>query len=114
MKRLVEAFWSAGKTVSAVCHGPCALVTAVGADGASILKGRRVAGFSNHEEAAVVSARGSTAELPSWLLCVHACCGAPLALLLTGHLAFPLVDPLISPTVHRARTRRCPSCWRTA
>lgn len=28
-------------TSAAVCHGPCALTTAVGADGASILKGKQ-------------------------------------------------------------------------
>lgn len=38
---------------AAVCHGPCGLVTAQGPDGASILKGKQVAGFSNAEEAAV-------------------------------------------------------------
>lgn len=53
LKALVEAFWAAGKVVSAVCHGPAGLVTAVGPDGDSILKGKEVTGFSNAEEVAV-------------------------------------------------------------
>lgn len=39
-----------GKVVAAVCHGPAALVGATDASGASLVKGRRVAGFSNEEE----------------------------------------------------------------
>jgi putative intracellular protease/amidase len=37
--------------VSAVCHGPAALVLAKGPDGKSILNGHSVTGFSNAEEA---------------------------------------------------------------
>jgi putative intracellular protease/amidase len=37
--------------VSAVCHGPAALVLAKGPDGKSILNGNSVTGFSNAEEA---------------------------------------------------------------
>ncbi|PSC68692.1 glutamine amidotransferase [Micractinium conductrix] len=51
--KLVEAFWNAGKVVSAVCHGPCALVTAQDAAGNSILKGRACTGFTDAEERAV-------------------------------------------------------------
>ena len=39
--------------VSAVCHGPAGLVSARGADGKSILSGRRCTGFTNTEEVAV-------------------------------------------------------------
>lgn len=53
VKRVVEAFWAAGKVVSAVCHGPAALTTAKDANGESILKGREVCGFTDAEEAAV-------------------------------------------------------------
>lgn len=42
LKALIEKFWAAGKVVSAVCHGPAGLVSAVGADGKSIFNGRRV------------------------------------------------------------------------
>lgn len=43
----------AGKIVGAVCHGPGALIAAKLKNGDAIVKGRRVAGFSNDEEAAV-------------------------------------------------------------
>ena len=43
----------AGKVVAAVCHGPAALVGVRDARGEPIVRGRRVAGFSNEEEDAV-------------------------------------------------------------
>jgi putative intracellular protease/amidase len=49
---LIEAFWTSGKPVSAVCHGPGVLRHAT-VDGAPLAKGRKVTGFSNSEEAAV-------------------------------------------------------------
>jgi len=49
---LIEAFYGAGKPVSAVCHAPAVLRRVV-IDGEPIVKGRRVTGFSNSEEAAV-------------------------------------------------------------
>lgn len=49
---LIESFYSAGKPVAAVCHGP-AVLRRVEVDGVSIVKGRRVTGFSNSEEEAV-------------------------------------------------------------
>ncbi len=42
----------AGKVVGAVCHGPAALVGAT-ANGQPIVKGKKVAGFTNTEEEAV-------------------------------------------------------------
>jgi putative intracellular protease/amidase len=48
--KLASDFWQAGKIVSAVCHGPAALVQAVDASGQPIFKGRRAAGLSNEEE----------------------------------------------------------------
>jgi putative intracellular protease/amidase len=51
---------AAGKVVAAVCHGPAALVNVKGKDGEPLVKGRRVAAFSNEEEAAV----GLTAVVP--------------------------------------------------
>lgn len=53
LKRALEQFWASGKIVSAVCHGPAGLVSANDANGQSIIKGRRVTGFSNSEEQAV-------------------------------------------------------------
>ena len=49
---LIEAFWTNGKPVAAVCHGPGVLRHAK-ADGAPLVKGRNVTGFSDSEEAAV-------------------------------------------------------------
>ena len=40
----------ADKTVAAVCHAPGVLWRAKGADGASVVKGKRVTGFTNSEE----------------------------------------------------------------
>jgi putative intracellular protease/amidase len=50
---LVEKFWAEGKVVSAVCHGPCGLVNTKSANGEPLVKGKKVAGFSNSEEEAV-------------------------------------------------------------
>ena len=49
---LIEAFYSAGKPVAAVCHGPGVLRHAM-SHGAPIVKGKRVTGFTNTEEEAV-------------------------------------------------------------
>jgi putative intracellular protease/amidase len=53
VKALVEAFWTSGRVVAAVCHGPAGLVRAVAAEGAPLVKGRRVTAFTNAEEEAV-------------------------------------------------------------
>ncbi|PWC11827.1 type 1 glutamine amidotransferase domain-containing protein [Brenneria roseae subsp. americana] len=50
---LIESFSQAGKPVGAVCHAPGVLRHARGADGNSLVKGRKVTGFSNSEEEAV-------------------------------------------------------------
>merc|ERR1719378_49685 len=47
-KKLVEDFWNAGKVVSAVCHGPTALVEAK-INGEFLLKGKRCTGFTDAE-----------------------------------------------------------------
>ncbi|MCO5611030.1 hypothetical protein L7F22_065279 [Adiantum nelumboides] len=57
---LVEKFWAQGKVVAAVCHGPVGLVNIKAPDGEYIVKGRKVAGFTNSEEDAV----GKTAFVP--------------------------------------------------
>jgi len=51
--RRIERLAAAGKPVAAVCHGPAAFRRAKGADGAPLVKGKTVTGFSNSEEAAV-------------------------------------------------------------
>ena len=50
---LIERLYAAGRPVAAVCHGPAVLRRAKGADGAPLVKGKSVTGFSNTEEAAV-------------------------------------------------------------
>jgi putative intracellular protease/amidase len=50
---LLGAAHAAGKVVAAVCHGPAALVGVKGAEGEPVVRGRRVAAFSNDEENAV-------------------------------------------------------------
>lgn len=51
--RLVQNFYKQNKPVAAVCHGPAALLNAKGQDGELIIKGKKVTGFTNTEEAAV-------------------------------------------------------------
>ena len=51
--RLIETTLAAGRPVAAVCHAPGVLRHAKGADGAPLVRGRAVTGFSNTEEAAV-------------------------------------------------------------
>ena len=50
--RLIESFFDAGKPVAAVCHAP-GVLRHVKHDGEPLVKGRRVTGFTNSEEAAV-------------------------------------------------------------
>ena len=51
--RLIEDFWVQDKPVAAVCHAPIVLMEARDRAGDPIVKGRRVTGFTNNEEAAV-------------------------------------------------------------
>lgn len=50
--RLIEDFYNSGKPVAAVCHAP-AVLQKVTYQGRPIVKGKRVTGFTNSEEAAV-------------------------------------------------------------
>jgi putative intracellular protease/amidase len=50
---LIEAFHKAGKPVAAVCHAPGVLRHVKDEDGQPLVKGKRVTGFTNSEEAAV-------------------------------------------------------------
>ncbi|MBV6287730.1 type 1 glutamine amidotransferase domain-containing protein [Pseudomonas aegrilactucae] len=50
---LIESFERAGKPIGFVCHAPGALRHVKAADGSPLIKGRRVTGFTNGEEAAV-------------------------------------------------------------
>ena len=51
--KLIESMSAAGKTVSAVCHAPGIFRHAKAADGSLLVKGKKVTGFTNTEEAAV-------------------------------------------------------------
>jgi putative intracellular protease/amidase len=50
---LIESMFADGKPVAAVCHAPGVLRHARGPDGAPLVKGKRVTGFTNSEEEAV-------------------------------------------------------------
>ncbi len=50
---LIESMAAAGKTISAVCHAPGVLRHTKAADGTPLVKGKKVTGFTNTEEAAV-------------------------------------------------------------
>jgi putative intracellular protease/amidase len=52
LERLLGEAWARGRVVGAVCHGPAGLVNVTDASGQPIVRGRRVAGFSNAEETA--------------------------------------------------------------
>ena len=51
--KLIESMAAAGKTVAAVCHAPGALRLAKATEGSPLVKGKKVTGFTNTEEAAV-------------------------------------------------------------
>ena len=51
--QLIQSFERSGKPIGFVCHAPGALRHVKAADGAPLVKGRRVTGFTNGEEAAV-------------------------------------------------------------
>lgn len=50
---LIQEFYQKGKPLGLVCHAPGVLRHAKDADGQPLVKGKRVTGFSNSEEAAV-------------------------------------------------------------
>lgn len=50
VKRAVLRAWNAGKIVAAVCHGPAALLGVKLDDGTPLVRGRKLAAFSNAEE----------------------------------------------------------------
>ncbi|WP_299962253.1 type 1 glutamine amidotransferase domain-containing protein [uncultured Roseobacter sp.] len=53
LAQAIGQIYAAGGIVGAVCHGPAGLVNATRADGEPLVKGLRVAGFTDAEEAAV-------------------------------------------------------------
>jgi len=53
LKKAIETVFAAGKVVAADCHGPIALAQCAKPDGTPLVKGKKVTGFTNAEEAAV-------------------------------------------------------------
>jgi putative intracellular protease/amidase len=53
VQKTVAHFLQENRPTAFVCHGPVALVGATLSDGTSVVKGRKVTGFTNSEEAAV-------------------------------------------------------------
>jgi putative intracellular protease/amidase len=53
LQALLASAYASGKVIAAVCHGPAALVNVRLPNGSFLCQGKRVAGFSNAEEAAV-------------------------------------------------------------
>jgi putative intracellular protease/amidase len=51
--KLIESMHKAGKLVTAVCHAPGIFRHTKAADGSPLVKGKKVTGFTNTEEAAV-------------------------------------------------------------
>ncbi len=51
--KLIETMFAANKPVSAVCHGSAVFRHTKAPDGAPLVRGKKVAGFANTEEAAV-------------------------------------------------------------
>lgn len=71
---LIREFWEKGKVVSAVCHGPAALVDVKLKDGGYLVGGREVTGFTNVEEDQV----GLTGAMPYVSLLVSSPCFSAL------------------------------------
>ncbi|ANL69942.1 intracellular protease/amidase ThiJ/PfpI family protein (plasmid) [Rhizobium phaseoli] len=53
VKTVIRRIWEAGGIVSAVCHGPAALVNATLSDGSYLVAGKQLACFTDEEEAEV-------------------------------------------------------------
>jgi putative intracellular protease/amidase len=51
--KLIQEFDTQGKPIAAVCHGPAALVKVVRKDGSPLVKGKKMAAFTDSEERAV-------------------------------------------------------------
>jgi putative intracellular protease/amidase len=51
--KLIESFYNSGKPVAFVCHAPAALQNVKDKSGQPLVKGKKVTGFTNGEEAAV-------------------------------------------------------------
>ena len=57
VQRVIREIYEAGGIVSAVCHGPAALVNATLSDGSHLVAGKKLAAFTDEEEAEVQSTK---------------------------------------------------------
>ena len=53
VQTIIRKIWESGGIVSAVCHGPAALVNATLSDGSHLVAGKKLAAFTDEEEAEV-------------------------------------------------------------
>lgn len=53
LSEIISSTYQDGRVVAAVCHGPAGLIGPVDENGQPIVKGKKVAGFTNSEEEAV-------------------------------------------------------------
>lgn len=53
VQKIIREIWESGGIVSAVCHGPAALVNAKLSDGSHLVAGKKLASFTDEEEAEV-------------------------------------------------------------
>jgi putative intracellular protease/amidase len=67
VNRIVAAIYEQGGVVAAVCHGPSALLNATLSDGKYLIKGLKVTGFSNEEEAITEILIGKKQVVPFFL-----------------------------------------------
>ena len=67
VNRIAAAIYEQGGIVTAVCHGPAALLNATLSNGQYLIKGMKVTGFSNEEEAITEILIGKKHVLPFFL-----------------------------------------------
>jgi putative intracellular protease/amidase len=67
VNRIAAAIYEQGGIVAAVCHGPAALLNATLTNGQYLIKGMKVTGFSNEEEAITEILIGKKHVLPFFL-----------------------------------------------
>jgi putative intracellular protease/amidase len=67
VNRIAAAIYEQGGIVAAICHGPAALLNATLSNGQYLIKGMKVTGFSNEEEAITEILIGKKHVLPFFL-----------------------------------------------
>jgi len=67
VNRIAAAIYEQGGVVAAVCHGPAALLNATLSNGQYLIKGMKVTGFSNEEEAITEILIGKKHVVPFFL-----------------------------------------------